>query len=50
MGVPSPRHAHLVDSWKLIAICPDEAAYQFGPGKVSEAEKPDAFVGSAAFP
>ena len=46
----SSRHPNLVDSWKLIAIRPDKAANQFSAGKVTEAQKPDAFVGSATLP
>jgi|SRR5580658_4270935 hypothetical protein len=46
----SSRHAHFVDGWKLVAICTDEAANQFSAGKVTQAQKPDAFVGSATFP
>jgi hypothetical protein len=33
----SSRNANLVDSWKLVAICPDEAANQLSAGKVTEA-------------
>jgi hypothetical protein len=33
----SSGNAHFVDGWKLIAICADEAANQFGAGKMAEA-------------
>ena len=35
----SSGNADFVDGWKLVAICPDEAANQFGAGKMPEAEK-----------
>jgi hypothetical protein len=46
----SSRNANLVDSGKLVAICPHEAANQFGAGKMTEAQESDAFVGGATFP
>ncbi len=46
----SSGHAHFVDRRKLFAIGSDEAANQFGPRKMTEAQESDALVSGATFP
>jgi hypothetical protein len=46
----SSGHAHFVDRRKLVAIGSDEAANQFGAGKMTEAQESDALVSGATFP
>jgi hypothetical protein len=46
----SSGYTYLVNRWKLLVICADEAANQFSARKVTETEKPDAFVRSATLP
>ena len=46
----SSGHPYLVDRWKLVVICANEAAHQFSAGKVTETEEPDAFVRGTTLP
>ena len=46
----SSRHTHFVDGWKWVCAGANEAANQFSAGKVTETEKPDAFVRGTTLP
>ena len=46
----SSGDADFVDDWKLVVVRANEAANEFGAGKMPEAEKTDAFVGGATLP